>query len=53
MANVIIRQKVNVEKLTQHERVVFARAHRMGMTVQQYAKKFGSKNIDGLLDKLK
>jgi len=49
MAVVIVRQKVDIKRLTQHERVVFARARRIGLTVRQYVERFGCKNIDTLL----
>ena len=43
--------KVDQQKLTQHERVVLNRATKLGMSVAQYAQKFGSKNLPHLLGK--
>ena len=49
MNETIYRKTVDFKKLTQHERVVFFRAKKMRMTIEDYARKFGSKNLPHLI----
>ena len=45
----MVEKMVDLKKLTQHETVVYFRAMRQGLSVKEYAKKYGSKNLPHLL----